>query len=65
MHPTHQQEKVPTVVISDTSVRNWEGVLVELEQSIKACSLAIDLLRGITGSLQVSVQSLQEQELRI
>ena len=51
------------MVISETSVRNWEGVLVELQQSQKACNLAIDLLGQIISSLQVSEQSLQEQQL--
>jgi len=45
--------------------RDWEGVLVELEQSLKALKLAQDLLSNIASSLLVSVQSLQEQELRI
>ncbi len=59
------QEKVPQVVISETLVRDWQGVVVELEQSLQALVLAQDLLKGITSSLQVSVQSLLEQELRI
>ncbi len=60
-----QQEKEQRVVISETSVRDWQGVVVELEQSLQALVLAQDLLKGITSSLQVSVQSLLEQELRI
>jgi len=60
-----QPEKAPQVVISETSVRDWQGVIVELEQSLQALVLAQDLLKGITSSLQVSVQSLLEQELRI
>jgi len=58
-------ERVPRVVISETLTRDWQGVIVELEQSLKALDLAFDLLKGITSSLQVSVQSLQEQELKI
>jgi len=64
MHQTNQSEKVPQVVTSNSSIRNWQGVLVELEQSLEASRLAIDLLEGIIASLQVSVRSLQEQELR-
>ncbi len=60
--PDSQSEKVPRVVISEDSIRDWQGLIVELEQSSKACGLAIDLLEQITSSLQVSVQSLQEQE---
>ncbi len=56
-------EREPRVVISDSSIiRNWSGLVVELEQSEKACKLAIDLLEHITSSLQVSVQCLQEQQ---
>ncbi len=65
MHQTNPSEKGQRVVISGSSIRDWQGVLVELEQSLKACKLAIDLLEDITSSLQVSVQSLQEQELTI
>ncbi len=61
----NQPEKVPQVAISETSVRDWQGVVVELEQSLTACTLAVDLLKQIISSLQVSVQSLQEQELQI
>ncbi len=53
------------MVISSSSTRDWQGVLVELEQSLKACSLLADLLSSIESSLQVSVQSLQEQELAL
>jgi len=63
MHQTNQSEKVPQVVISSSSTRDWQGVLVELEQSLKALNLAQDLLSGITSSLLVSVQSLSEQSL--
>jgi len=62
----NQSGKEPLVVISDSStIRDWSGLVVELEQSEKACRLALDLLEGIIASLQVSVQSLQEQELKI
>ncbi len=54
------EEKEQRVVISDSSIRNWQGILAELEQSLKALSLAQDLLGNITSSLQVSVQSLSE-----
>lgn len=57
-----QPEKVPRVVLSNSTIRNWQGVIVELEQSIKACKLAIDLLQQITSSLLVSVQSVSEQQ---
>ena len=60
----NQQEREPQVVISKDSTRDWQGLIVELEQSSKACTLAIDLLGQIISSLQVSVQSLQEQESR-
>ncbi len=43
------------------SLRNWDQLVVELEQSIKACDMAVALLGNITSSLQVSVQSLREQ----
>jgi len=65
MHQTNQSEREPQVVISNSSTRDWQGVLVELDESLKALSLAQDLLKGITSSLQVSVQSLREQELTI
>jgi len=59
-------EKVPQVVISGSSItRDWSGLVVELEQSEKACKLAIDLLEQIIASLQVSRQSVLEQELQI
>jgi len=59
-------EKVPQVVISDSlTTRDWSGLVVELEQSEKACALAIDLLKQIISSLQVSRQSVLGQELRI
>ncbi len=61
---SHKEQDNPRVVITDTSTRDWQGVLVELEQSLRALALAQDLLKGITNSLQVSVQSLSEQELR-
>ncbi len=62
--PDNPSAKVPQVVISDSlTIRDWSGLVVELEQSEKACSLAIDLLKQIIDSLQVSVQSVQEQEL--
>jgi len=60
MHPTNQSEREPRVVISNSSTRDWQGVLVELEQSLRACSLLADLLSSIESSLQVSVQSLSE-----
>ncbi len=63
--PHSLSEKEPRVVITESLNRDWQGVLVELEQSLRACELAQDLLKGITSSLQVSVQSLQEQESRI
>ena len=56
-----REAKEQRVVISGSSIRDWQGVLVELEQSLKACNLAMDLLGNITSSLQVSVQCLQEQ----
>ncbi len=63
--PQNPMEQVePQVVISDSSIRDWQGVLVELETSLKALGLASDLLGRITSSLQVSVQCLREQELR-
>jgi len=65
MHPK-ASEKVPLVVISDSStIRDWSGLVVELEQSEKSARLAIDLLQGIIASLQVSRQSVLEQELQI
>ncbi len=64
MHQTNLSEKEPRVVISDSLTRDWQGVLVELAQSLEACRLATDLLGRITDSLQVSVQSLQELESR-
>ncbi len=65
MHPK-LSAKEPLVVISDfKTTRNWSGLVVELEQSEKACQLAIDLLEQIISSLQVSVQSLQGQELHL
>ncbi len=65
MHP-NLSAKEPQVVISDSlTTRDWSGLVVELEQSEKACQLAIDLLKQIISSLQVSVQSLQERELKI
>jgi len=65
MHP-NPLAKVPQVVISDSlTTRDWSGLVVELEQSEKACSLAIDLLKQIISSLQVSRQSVLEQELQI
>ncbi len=51
------------MVISEGLPRDWQGLIVELEQSSKACTLAIDLLKQIISSLQVSVQSVQEQSL--
>ena len=48
------------LISSGNLYRDWEGVIVELEQSLKALSLVQDLLKGITSSLQVSVQSVQE-----
>jgi len=52
--------------ISDLSTTpDWSGLVVELEQSEKACNLAIDLLKQIISSLQVSRLSVLEQELRI
>ncbi len=60
--PDNLSAKEPQVVISDSLIiRDWSGLVVELEQSGKACKLAIDLLEQIIGSLQVSVQSLSEQ----
>ncbi len=57
----NRQEKVPRVEISDGIILDWRGLEAELEQSLKACMLALDLLRQITSSLQVSVQCLREQ----
>ena len=51
------------MVISDSStIRDYSGLVAELEQSEKACKLAIDLLEQIISSLQVSVQSVLEPE---
>ncbi len=64
--PHNPSEKVPQVVISDSLItRDWSGLVVELEQSAKACQLAIDLLKQIISSLQVSLQSVSGQELKI
>ncbi len=52
--------KVQQVETLDGSIRDWSGLQVELEQSLLACKLAIDLLENITSSLRVSVQSVQE-----
>jgi len=62
MPQTNQSVKVPQVVISNFSTRDWQGVLVELEQSLRGLKLAQDLLSNIESSLLVSVQSLQEQQ---
>ncbi len=65
MHPKPLARE-PRVVISDSlTTRDWSGLVVELEQSEKACKLAIDLLEQIISSLQVSRQSVLEQELTI
>ncbi len=57
-----EPEKTPhTGSQQDCTNRDWSGVVVELEQSLLACKLVIDLLEQITSSLRVSVQSLQEQ----
>ncbi len=48
--------------LQDSSDRDWSGVVVELQQSLKALTLAQDLLGGITSSLLVSVQSLLEAQ---
>ncbi len=67
MHPKPLARE-PQVVISDSlthPIRDFSGLVVELEQSLKACHLAADLLLRITSSLQVSLQSVQEQELNI
>ncbi len=57
------QEKARQVETSEISLQNWDQLIVELEQSSKACTLAIDLLKQIISSLQVSVQSVQEHYL--
>ena len=63
---SHNREaKEQQVATLDSSIRDWQGVLVELEQSLQALVLAQDLLKGITSSLQVSVQCLQEQRLEV
>ncbi len=48
-----------------STIRDFSGLEVELEQSLKACQLASDLLEQIISSLQVSVQSLSEQSQRV
>ncbi len=50
--------------LQDNSDQDWSGVVVELQQSLKALTLAQDLLNGITSSLLVSVQSLLEAQCR-
>ena len=58
-----QSEKEPRVVLSNSSIRDWQGLEAELEQSLAASMLAIDLLKQIISSLQVSGQCLREQQL--
>ncbi len=39
---------------------SWDQVVVELEQSLKACKLLVDLAGNIESQLQVLVRSLED-----
>ncbi len=56
------EEKEPRVVTSDsTLIRDWSGLEAEVQQSLRASVLAIDVLNHVQSSLEVSVQVLSEQ----
>ncbi len=62
MHRISTEEKVPQVVTSDSIlIRDWSGLEAEVAQSLRACVLAIDLLKHAQSSLEVSVQVLSQQ----